>query len=121
MRWIVVLFAAVGALAQQKLLIPMDLSQTDHLRAYGIAYWNLQQGRPVDWLLNYRGGSFLMDYLPEIALECRMRGFPSSFWMQPRLRRCTPKFKALRRTWMSCAWSAPPACRLRDAHGKALG
>ena len=38
--------------AQQKLLIPMDLKQTDHLKAYGIAYWVLEKGMTVDWLLN---------------------------------------------------------------------
>ncbi|MDP6528632.1 MAG: asparagine synthetase B [Gemmatimonadota bacterium] len=44
-----------------KVLIPMDLSQRDHLKAYGIAYWALTQGVEVDWVLNYRGGSFLTD------------------------------------------------------------
>lgn len=38
----------------QKLLIPMDLSQTDHLKAYGIAYWGLTKNIEIDWLLNYR-------------------------------------------------------------------
>ena len=57
-----------------KLLIPMDLKQTDHLKAYGIAFWNLEKGREVDWLLNYRGGSFMMDNLPSIQSECLIRG-----------------------------------------------
>ena len=52
----------VTAQAQQKLLIYMDLQQTDHLKAYGIAYWALTKGMEIDWLLNYRGGSFMMDY-----------------------------------------------------------
>lgn len=60
--------------AQQKLLIPMDLQQTDHLKAYGIAFWTLQRGMEVDWLLNYRGGSFLIDNTPSAAAECRIRG-----------------------------------------------
>ena len=38
------------------LLVPMDASQTNHLKAYGMAYWVLAQGQKVDWLLNYRGG-----------------------------------------------------------------
>lgn len=42
-------------------LIPMDLAQTDHLKAYGVAYWYLEQGVNVHWLLNYRGGSFLVE------------------------------------------------------------
>ncbi|MCC6846710.1 MAG: asparagine synthetase B [Bacteroidetes bacterium] len=58
----------------QKLLIPMDASQTDHLKSYGIAYWILTQGAEVDWLLNYRGGSFMMDNSPKTAAECRIRG-----------------------------------------------
>ncbi len=60
--------------AQAKLLIPMDLSQTDHLKAYGIAYWVLEKGGEVDWLLNYRGGSFLCDDATPLATECRVRG-----------------------------------------------
>ena len=56
-----------------KILIPMDVSQTDHLKAYGIAYWALQQGHPVEWLLNYRGGSFLIDNHETIAREARIR------------------------------------------------
>ncbi len=42
-------------------LIPMDLSQTDHLKAYGVSFWYLEQGVQVHWLLNYRGGSFLVE------------------------------------------------------------
>ncbi|MBU3699655.1 MAG: asparagine synthetase B [Candidatus Kapabacteria bacterium] len=58
----------------QKLMIPMDLGQTNHLKAYGIVYWILTRDQPVDWLLNYRGGSFVTDYVEEIASECRIRG-----------------------------------------------
>jgi hypothetical protein len=58
----------------QKLLIPMDFVQTDHLKSYGLAYWVLTKNRTVDWLLNYRGGSFMMDYADDIAAECRVRG-----------------------------------------------
>src|SRR5215510_10722719 len=66
-------FLAAPALAQ-KLLIYMDLKQTDHLKAYGVAYWALERGVNIEWLLNYRGGSFMMDYLPELERECRVRG-----------------------------------------------
>jgi hypothetical protein len=41
-----------------QIVIPMDGTQKDHLKAYGIAYWALQNGQEVDWLLNYSGGSF---------------------------------------------------------------
>jgi len=63
-----------GASAQQKILINMDLQQTDHLKAYGIAYWALTRGIEIDWLLNYRGGSFMLDNHDVVASECRIRG-----------------------------------------------
>lgn len=55
------LLTAAALPADAKLLIPMDLRQSNHLKAYGLAYWSLQQGATVEWLLNYRGGSFLME------------------------------------------------------------
>lgn len=60
--------------AAQKILVYMDLKQTDHLKAYGVAYWTLTRGVNVEWLLNYRSGSFLIDYFPEIEKELRVRG-----------------------------------------------
>jgi len=56
------------------LLIPMDESQKNHLKAYGIAYWILQQEVEVDWLLNYKGGSFMCKYHDLIEQECVIRG-----------------------------------------------
>ncbi len=57
------------------ILIPMDKdSQANHLKAYGIAYWVLQNNLEVDWLLNYRGGSFLIKDINEISSECIYRG-----------------------------------------------
>lgn len=56
------------------MLIPMDEKQNEHLKAYGIAYWLLDQGVEVDWLLNYRGGSFAMKMSPSIEKECLIRG-----------------------------------------------
>jgi hypothetical protein len=64
--------SAGGALAQQ-VLVPMDLTQTNHLKAYGLAYFALTKGIQVDWLLNYRGGSFLMTDTQDIELEARLR------------------------------------------------
>jgi hypothetical protein len=69
-----VLLLFAGNVSAQKLLIPMDLDQTDHLKAYGIAFWSLQKGIEMDWLLNYRGGSFMADYTDLLAAECRIRG-----------------------------------------------
>ena len=56
------------------ILIYMDDAQKNHLKAYGIAYWVLQNGVNIKWLLNYRGGSFLIPYHKEIADECVIRG-----------------------------------------------
>ena len=56
------------------LLIPMDKSQTNHLKAYGIAYWSIERGAPLEWLLNYRGGSFLVGFDQIIEQECLLRG-----------------------------------------------
>jgi hypothetical protein len=56
------------------LLIPMDGKQVDHLKAYGVAYWILEKEVPVDWLLNYRGGSFAFKYHQTFELECKLRG-----------------------------------------------
>ena len=57
-----------------KILVAMDDSQTNHLKAYGVAFWVLENGVEVEWLLNYRGGSFLMPNIPEIQNECVIRG-----------------------------------------------
>lgn len=57
------------------ILLPMDeASQKNHLKAYGITYWSLDKHYKVSWLLNYRGGSFLLPDAPEIRKECQIRG-----------------------------------------------
>ncbi|MBH83558.1 MAG: asparagine synthetase B [Flavobacteriales bacterium] len=56
------------------LIIPMDDTQTNHLKAYGIAYWVLENQQEVDWLLNYRGGSFLIKNKSLVEKECKIRG-----------------------------------------------
>ena len=65
---------AVFVNAQSKLLIYMDLEQNDHLKAYGITFNALKNGATADWLLNYRGGSFLLDYSDDLALTCKLKG-----------------------------------------------
>lgn len=57
-----------------RILIPMDESQSNHLKAYGIAFWELKRDVDVDWLLNYRGGSFMLPYDDAAEKECRIRG-----------------------------------------------
>lgn len=56
------------------LLIPMDLTQTDHLKAYGIVHRLLARGQKAEWLLNYRGGSFLLPVEAQAMKECRLNG-----------------------------------------------
>lgn len=57
------------------ILIPMDAeSQKNHLKAYGITYWLLTKQQKVQWLLNYRGGSFLLPDGDDIRKECQIRG-----------------------------------------------
>lgn len=56
------------------MLLPMDNSQKNHLKAYGIAYWVLDKDIPIEWLLNYRGGSFAFVHHPDFEKECILRG-----------------------------------------------
>ncbi|MBK9271735.1 MAG: asparagine synthetase B [Saprospiraceae bacterium] len=56
------------------LLLPMDLKQTNHLKAYGMMYWVLDQGLEGYWLLNYRGGSFVIVNTKSFERECITRG-----------------------------------------------
>ncbi|HWV56456.1 MAG TPA: hypothetical protein VNZ57_03195 [Longimicrobiales bacterium] len=78
-RLLPILFVAVslvfaGQARAQYLLVPMGPEQTDHLRAYGLTYWVLEQGNEAEWLLNYRSGSFLLPDRPEIRREAALRG-----------------------------------------------
>ena len=57
----------------QKILIPMDEIQTNHLKAYGIAFSSLENNNKVDWLLNYRGGSFVFDFSNQIKKQCLLK------------------------------------------------
>jgi hypothetical protein len=56
------------------ILVPMDKTQKNHLKAYGITYWVLQQEVEAEWLLNYRGGSFMFKYLQKFENELIIRG-----------------------------------------------
>jgi len=60
--------------AHAKLLVPMDAKQTDHLKAYGLTFWVLTHGAKAEWLLNYRGGSFLLPDGAEYEREANLRG-----------------------------------------------
>jgi len=62
----------------RSILIPMDEQQANHLKAYGIAYSVLNVDAEVEWLLNYRGGSFMLPYTTAFETECRVRGVSAS-------------------------------------------
>lgn len=66
--------AASPSFAQVKVLIPMESDQTNHLKAYGIAYRYLLKGGELDWLLNYRGGAFMYEFNNQITAECDLKG-----------------------------------------------
>jgi hypothetical protein len=68
------LLLLTSPLFSQYMLIPMDSGQTDHLKAYGVAYRVLKKEINIEWLLNYRGGSFLFSYSSIFEEECRLRG-----------------------------------------------
>lgn len=71
---IVLFFISINTFASY-ILIPMDAEgQQNHLKAYGITYWTLEQQLKVKWLLNYRGGSFLLPDSDRIQRECQIRG-----------------------------------------------
>jgi len=79
MKKLLLLFALVFCLPGMKtraasMLIQMDQTQQNHLKAYGIAFWILQQEVEMHWLLNYKGGSFMVKHIKQIENECVIRG-----------------------------------------------
>ena len=78
MKNIIILFIclfSVGNVFASYILIPMDAEgQKNHLKAYGITFWTLNKQQKVKWLLNYRGGSFLLPDFEEVQRECQIRG-----------------------------------------------
>ncbi|TRW27420.1 asparagine synthetase B [Flavobacterium zepuense] len=73
--YILLLFVVSFGAKASMILLPMDeSSQQNHLKAYGITYWALDKTYTVNWLLNYRGGSFLLPDANDIRRECQIRG-----------------------------------------------
>ncbi|HOP08276.1 MAG TPA: asparagine synthetase B [candidate division Zixibacteria bacterium] len=71
---IIITLLLAANLSATSLLIPMDQTQTDHLKAYGVTFKVLQQGQTAQWLLNYRNGSFLLDRTEATMSMCLMMG-----------------------------------------------
>lgn len=78
MKNIILLFV-ISIIYSQKLIIPMDQSQNNHLKAYGVVYSVLNKNINVEWLLNYKGGSFLVDSYPFIKDDCKIKGVTYNF------------------------------------------
>ncbi len=71
----IVLLIGIGlSLKASYIIIPMDTGQKDHLKAYGITYWVINNKVEAYWLLNYKGGSFAIPYADKIEAECKIRG-----------------------------------------------
>jgi hypothetical protein len=75
-RFLILFFLLVSIVTKASfILLPMDeTTQQNHLKAYGITFWCLEKNYKASWLLNYRGGSFLLPDAEEIRKECQIRG-----------------------------------------------
>jgi hypothetical protein len=71
---LIILSCLLGKMQAAHILMPMDLKQKEHLKAYGITYWVLKKEFEAHWLLNYRGGSFVIPHRLEFEKECKTRG-----------------------------------------------
>jgi len=69
-----IFFIFISFIFSQKIIIPMDQSQNNHLKAYGVVYNILDKNINVEWLLNYKGGSFLVDSYSFIETDCKIKG-----------------------------------------------
>jgi hypothetical protein len=74
MRFLLILLLLAPTARAQSFLVPMDEAQTNHLKAYGVAFWALERGAQVEWLLNWRGGAFLIPASADLDAELRIRG-----------------------------------------------
>ena len=72
--WVLTFLAWPVPGAAQSLLVPMDRVQENHLKAYGLTYWALEQYGEAEWLLNYRGGSFLLPDMQGLRRQAALRG-----------------------------------------------
>ncbi len=74
MKYIIYIILSLNLIFSQKMLIPMDNTQSNHLKSYGLVYWILEQEINVEWLLNYKGGAFLLNAKNSINNEATIRG-----------------------------------------------
>ena len=74
MKYITYIILSLNLIFSQEMLIPMDNTQSNHLKSYGLVYWILEQEINVEWLLNYKGGAFLLNAKNSINNEATIRG-----------------------------------------------
>lgn len=74
LKILMLLLLMSGVARANFILVYMDETQANHLKAYGVTFWVLQQEIEAEWLLNYRGGSFLFKQYPTFEQELRLRG-----------------------------------------------
>src|SRR5215211_7286604 len=71
---IITLCLSSSVVRAQRLLVPMDDAQQNHLKAYGLAYNAIKAGASAEWILNYRGGAFLLADTPELRRQAGLAG-----------------------------------------------
>jgi len=71
---LVLLVSGAESVVAQHLLVPMDRGQSNHLKAYGLTFWVLEREEPAEWLLNFRGGSFLLPDVQAVRDQAALRG-----------------------------------------------
>jgi hypothetical protein len=74
LMYLMALLVVAPGVANAQLLVPMDETQANHLKAYGLTYWTLDRKLTAEWLLNYRAGSFLLPDRADIRREAALRG-----------------------------------------------
>lgn len=84
----------ITPVSAQKLFIPMDESQANHLKAYGLIFNHLTEGGKATWLLNYRGGSFMTDENAELVREARLKNITVELISNPQATRITQEVES---------------------------
>jgi len=86
---LIALVSSIQLHAQDRVLIPMDASQNDHLKAYGVIFNHLLESESGQWLLNYRGGSFITRNSADIVQKARIKGVTVEMISQGEARQIT--------------------------------
>lgn len=96
---LIVTLLSVQEINAAYILVPMDEMQTNHLKAYGVAYWILEREVEISWLLNYKGGSYLIPYHDMFERECKLRNVSYQVIADVQAESILPKSPTRARTW----------------------